>query len=103
MANTPYDYALSLLAARAYTVRGMRRKLVQKGFDPKDVEATVERLLSSGLLDDARFAAEFARQRLVVGGRPLGGWSSSWLPRASLAMWRRRPQLRSRARKMSIR
>ena len=68
MTNTPYDYALSLLAARAYTVRGMRRKLVQKGFDPKDVEATVERLLSSGLLDDARFAAEFARQRLVVGG-----------------------------------
>ena len=68
MAHTPYDYALNLLAARAYTVRGMRRKLVQKGFDPEDADATVERLLSSGLLDDARFATEFARQRLVVGG-----------------------------------
>lgn len=68
MANTAFDYALNLLAARAYTVRDMRRKMAQKGFETDDAEAAVERLVSSGLLDDARYAAEFARQRLVVGG-----------------------------------
>ena len=71
MSKRPYDYALNLLAARAYTVRGMRRKLTQKGFEPAQTEAAVERLISSGLLDDARYAAEFARQRLVVGGASL--------------------------------
>jgi regulatory protein len=68
MAATPHDYALNLLASRAYTVRNMRRKLIQKGFETDDVTATVERLIASGLLDDARYAEEFARQRLVVGG-----------------------------------
>ena len=68
MAATPYDYALNLLASRAYTVRNMRRKLTQKGYEPAEVSATLERLIASGLLDDARYAAEFARQRLVVGG-----------------------------------
>lgn len=68
MATNSYNYALSLLAARAYTVRGMRRKLAQKGFTADESERTVERLVSSGLLDEARYAAEFARQRLVVGG-----------------------------------
>ena len=71
MSKNPYDYALNLLAARAYTVRAMRRKLTQKGFEPAEAEAAVERLISSGLLDDARYAAEFARQRLVVGGASL--------------------------------
>ena len=66
--RTPYEYALNLLAARAYTVRDMRRKLTQKGFETNEVTQTVDRLVSSGLLDDARFAAEYARQRLVVGG-----------------------------------
>lgn len=68
MANTAFDYALNLLAARAYTVRDIRRKMSQKGFATDEADAAVERLVSSGLLDDARYAAEFARQRLVVGG-----------------------------------
>ena len=68
MANSPYEYALNLLSARAYTVRNLRRKLTQKGFEPAEAERAVERLLASGLLDDDNFAAEFARQRLVVAG-----------------------------------
>ena len=68
MANTAFDYALNLLAARAYTVRDIRRKMSQKGFVADEADAAVDRLVSSGLLDDARYAAEFARQRLVVGG-----------------------------------
>ena len=68
MANSPYEYALNLLSARAYTVRNLRRKLTQKGFEPAEAERAVERLLASGLLDDDKFAADFARQRLVVSG-----------------------------------
>jgi regulatory protein len=68
MANSPYEYALNLLAARAYTVRNLRRKLNQKGFEPADAEKALERLQASGLLDDGKFAAEFAWQRLVVAG-----------------------------------
>ena len=68
MAGKPYDHALNLLAARAYTTRDMRRKLVQKKFEPAEVSAAIDRLLESGLLNDEKYAAEFARQRLVVSG-----------------------------------
>lgn len=64
MAASAYDYALNLLTARAYSSRNLRRKLVQKGYGEADVSAAMERLLSSGLLDDARFAERFARSRL---------------------------------------
>jgi regulatory protein len=63
-----YDYALNLLAARPYTARNLRRKLVQKGFAAADVDATIERLLANGLLDDSRYAAQFARGRLLGPG-----------------------------------
>ena len=63
-----YDYALNLLAARGYTVRNLRRKLAQKGFDKVESGDAVDRLIERGYLDDARYASEFARQRLVSGG-----------------------------------
>jgi regulatory protein len=68
MASNPYEYALNLLAARAYTVRNLRRKLAQKGFDSGEADKAVERLKARGYLDDDKFATEFARQRLVVTG-----------------------------------
>ncbi|HUR00407.1 MAG TPA: regulatory protein RecX [Gemmatimonadaceae bacterium] len=66
--NKAYEYALNLLSARAYTARNLRRKLVQKEFEPEEVESAMARLTASNLLDDAKFAAEYARQKLVVGG-----------------------------------
>ena len=68
MATSPFEYALNLLAARPYTVRNLRRKLTQKKFEPAEAEKAVERLLASGYLDDEKYAAEFAWQRLVVAG-----------------------------------
>ena len=68
MSANPYEYALNLLGQRAYTVRNLRRKLLQKGFEAGEAEQAVERLKASHLLDDDKFAAEFARQRLVVAG-----------------------------------
>jgi regulatory protein len=64
----PYEYSLNLLSARAYTERALRRKLAQKEFDQADIDAALERLTSARLIDDEKFAEEFARQKLVNGG-----------------------------------
>lgn len=68
MALTPYARALDLLAARAYTVRGLRRKLVQKEVPPDEADAVIARLVEAGLLDDAKYAAAYARTKLVGSG-----------------------------------
>ena len=68
MAVSAHDYALNLLTARPYTARNLKRKLIQKKFPASDVEEAMERLLRSGLLDDARYAAQFARGRLLGPG-----------------------------------
>jgi regulatory protein len=67
VSRSAFDYALALLAARAYTERGMRRKLAQRSYPADECEAALERLVSSGLVDDRRYAIEFARQRLLYG------------------------------------
>lgn len=64
VAASAYDYALNLLAGRAYPARNLRRKLVQKGYEEADISAAIDRLVASGLVDDARFAEQFARSRL---------------------------------------
>lgn len=69
MPRTAYEYALELLTARAYTARNLRRKLVQKSFGAEEIAAAEERLTGAGLLDDRRFAAEYARQKLTSGGK----------------------------------
>lgn len=68
MTASSYEVALTLLTARQYTARNLRRKLVQKGFGADDSDATIERLVANGLLDDARYAAAFARGRLLGPG-----------------------------------
>jgi regulatory protein len=68
MAASAYDYALNLLTARPYTARNLRRKLVQKGFAAPVVDTAMERLLGNGLVDDKRYAAQFARGRLLGTG-----------------------------------
>lgn len=66
--RSAWDYALGLVAAREYTAHGLRRKLLQKEYPPEEIDSTLERLLSSKLVDDARYAAEFVRQKLVLRG-----------------------------------
>ncbi len=63
-----YEYSLNLLSARAYTERALRRKLTQKQFDAKEIDAALERLIGARLIDDEKFAEEFARQKLVNRG-----------------------------------
>ena len=68
MPRSAYEYALNLLSARPYTARNLRRKLIQKEFPADEVDAAIERLTDNGLLDDSRYAAQFARGKLLGAG-----------------------------------
>ncbi|MFL5489593.1 MAG: regulatory protein RecX [Gemmatimonadaceae bacterium] len=65
---TPYNYALSLLSARPYSTQALRRKLVQKEYSRSEVDETIDRLLQNGLLNDARYAEQYARSKIVTTG-----------------------------------
>ena len=66
--SSAYEYALKLLTARSYTARSLLRKLTQKGIEPEEARAVLERLESSGLVNDARFAEQFARGKVLMTG-----------------------------------
>jgi regulatory protein len=63
-----YDRAINMLAFQARSSRDLRRRLVQKGEDPAYVDAALERLLAAGFLDDAQFARQLARSKLLGSG-----------------------------------
>ncbi len=56
------------LAARGRARLDLRRRLIQKQHPPRAVDAALERLAAHGLLDDQRFAREYAARR-AAGGR----------------------------------
>lgn len=63
-----YDRALSLLGFRARTVSELRRRLLDKGEPADVVEQVIARLVDQKLLDDAEFAREFARTKVLGAG-----------------------------------
>ncbi len=65
---TAYNYALNLLAARPYSTRALHRKLVQKEYSAHEVKEAVDRLLENGLLNDARYAEQYARSKILSTG-----------------------------------
>jgi regulatory protein len=65
---TAYNYALNLLAARPYSSSALRRKLGQKEYSAADADDAIRRLLDNGLLNDARFAEQFARSKMLGTG-----------------------------------
>jgi regulatory protein len=64
---TAYD----LLALRDHSTLELRRKLVRRGFDDVAVAATIVELTERGLLDDRRFAVDYAAYRSRKGFGPL--------------------------------
>jgi regulatory protein len=66
--SSAYEYALKLLTARSYTARSLLRKLTQKGIAPEEARAVLDRLESSGLINDAKFAEQFARGKVMMSG-----------------------------------
>ncbi len=56
--------AMALLARADHSVFRMRQKLVGRGYDSSIVEEVLTDLTRSGLLDDARFAGSWVRERI---------------------------------------
>ena len=65
---TAYNYALNLLAARPYSSSALRRKLGQKEYGAADADDAIRRLLDNGLLNDAKYAEQFARSKMLSTG-----------------------------------
>jgi len=63
--ESAHSYGLKLLAMRAYSIRDLGRKLQRRGYSEEDVSETVASFTGSGLLDDERFARQYARSRIV--------------------------------------
>jgi regulatory protein len=65
---TAYNYALNLLAARPYASLALHRKLIQKEYSAADAEEAIRRLVDNGLLDDVKFAEQYARSKMLSTG-----------------------------------
>lgn len=63
-----YERALTLLGFRSRSIAELRRKLLEKGEDAAQVEDVIARLRDQKLLDDADFARQFARTKLLAAG-----------------------------------
>ena len=62
--------ALRALARRAHARYDLRRRLLQKQHPPAAVDGALERLAGQGLLDDARFARDYAGAKAPRGRGP---------------------------------
>ena len=63
-----YNYALNLLAGRPYSTQALRKKLIQKEYVAADADDAIRRLLDNGLLNDAKYAEQFARSKMLSTG-----------------------------------
>ncbi len=59
-----WNYALRALSARALSVAEMRARLAARADRPEEANEVMARLRDLGLLDDVRFAEQFASARL---------------------------------------
>jgi len=67
-APTAYNYALNLLSARPYSTSALHRKLIQKRYSAADAEDAIRRLVANGLLNDAKYAEQYARSKILSTG-----------------------------------
>ena len=65
---TAYNYALNLLSARPYSTSALYRKLIQKKYSAADAESAIRRLVDNGLLNDAKYAEQYARSKILTTG-----------------------------------
>jgi regulatory protein len=59
-------YALYLLGRRGRTKRELQDKLTEKRYPADDIAATLTRLTGMGLLNDATFAENYARDKVAI-------------------------------------
>ena len=58
-----YESAVKMLMRRAQSVQEMKRKLERRSDNKLLVQMVIARLKENGMIDDARYAKQFARQR----------------------------------------
>jgi len=58
-----YDVAVRALMRRAHSVHEMKKKLERRSDNKLLVQLVMARLKENGMIDDARYAKQFARQR----------------------------------------
>ena len=63
-----YNYALNLLSARPYSTSALHRKLIQKQYSAADANDAIRRLVDNGLLNDAKYAEQYARSKILSTG-----------------------------------
>jgi regulatory protein len=68
--SDPVDTALRFLATRPRSEAEVRRRLARAGFAAENIEAVLQRLRGSGLVDDEAFARYWVEQRQTF--RPRG-------------------------------
>jgi len=65
---TAYNYALNLLSARPYAIKALHRKLLQKEYSAADADDAIRRLVDNGLLNDEKYAEQYARSKMLSTG-----------------------------------
>jgi regulatory protein len=65
---TAYNYALNLLSARPYSTSALYRKLIQEKYSAADADDAIRRLVDNGLLNDAKYAEQYARSKILSTG-----------------------------------
>jgi regulatory protein len=61
-----YDAAIKILMRRAHSVSEMKKALIRRTTDEDLIQKVIARLKQNGLIDDARYAKQFARQRTEI-------------------------------------
>jgi regulatory protein len=61
-----YDAAIKILMRRSHSVYEMKKALIRRTVDEDLIKKVIERLKQNGLIDDARYAKQFARQRTEI-------------------------------------
>ena len=65
------EAAMDYLSRREHATYELSQKLLQKYYDPEEVDAVLQRLSAQGLLSDERFTDTFINQRISRGSGPL--------------------------------
>jgi regulatory protein len=61
-----YDAAIKILMRRAHSVSEMKKALIRRTADEDLIQKVIARLKQNGLIDDARYAQQFTRQRTEI-------------------------------------
>ena len=68
---TPTQRALALLVRREHSRKELARKLAERGIEPEQASAAVDRLTGDGWQSDERFAEMLTRTRVAQGHGPV--------------------------------